>query len=304
MATVDSRTSPPVESQEIHTTTPQERAGPDQPRQADTLGSLGELIGLPRSLAPRPKKNIQALIVDFAVETDSVVATATIRTDGVVRRIVVDWGDGETDILNTVPGRHVAVFPPRDPLPPGTYRLYHAYAEPEDRKPFTSFVLVRVDDANGPDFRTLRITLTPRYRVTNYRTTVWLESPCDSIFESSNEFDITQLVDGVPVNQWRWEPSNNFFPLPFRLEDSQISRELTLADPGVNVSLELFERDPIQDEFVRIFQNLSAAQESDRNQRTKSDGGCKVTAQWDREVQLIVPLPPGPTLEATEVAPA
>ena len=164
----------------------------DQP---DIRHPLSELVNVQVSVKPKPKKNIQAHILDFSLTSNSVVATATIRTDGIVRRIVVDWGDGKTDILNARPGIHVPILPPQEPLPPGTYRFHHAYAEPSDKKPFDFFVLVRVEDANGPDFRSQKITLTPRYRVTNFRTSVRLEDQCDSIFESSNEFDITQLVE-------------------------------------------------------------------------------------------------------------
>jgi hypothetical protein len=262
---------------------------------------LSGLRSLEVSLRPKAKPNTQAHIRDFTIETNSVVATATIRTDGIMRRIVVDWGDGKTDILNARPGIHVGTFPPREPLPPGTYRFQHAYAEPEDRKPFDFFVLVQVEDAAGPDFRIRKITLTPRYRVTNFRTSVALESRCDSIGENSNEFDITQLVDGVPVNQWRWEPSNNFEDRSlFRLEGSQVSRELTLADPPVNVFIKLIEDDPIFDEHLGVGQSLSAAQNSERIEliiRDFDDQSCRVFVTWDRDVRLIVPLPQGPTLE-------
>ena len=161
----------------------------DQP---DTCHPLSMQV----SVKPKPKNNIQTFIRDFSVTSNSVVATATIRTDGIMRRIVVDWGDGKTDILNARPGGHVANFPPQEPLPPGTYRFHHAYAEPEDRKPFDFFVVVRVEDATGPDFRGQKVTMTPRYRVTNFRTSLILEDQCDSVFEATNEFDITQLIDG------------------------------------------------------------------------------------------------------------
>lgn len=268
--------------------------------QRDIRHPLSELANLRVSVRPKVKTNIQAHILDFSVTTDSVVATATIRTDGTMRQILVDWGDGKTDFLSSRPGVHLPGSGPREPLPPGTFRFHHAYAEPEDRKPFDFFVLVRVEDANGPDFRIRKITLTPRYRVTNFRTSVRLEDQCDSIFESSNEFDITQLIDGVPVNQWRWEPSNNLFPSPFfRLEGSLVSRELTLADPFVNVTLELIERDQFFDEHNSVNQSLGASLKSERFELAIS-GGCKVTAQWDRDVKLIVPLPSqggGTTLE-------
>jgi hypothetical protein len=276
---------------------PAESPTRDQP----DAGELRRLTSPVVSLRPKTKTNIQALIREFSIETNSVVATATIRTDGIMKRIVVDWGDGKSDSLTVTPGTHVGSTPP-EPLPPGTYRFHHAYAVPEDRKPFDFFVLVRVEDAQGPDFRIRKITLTPRFRVTNFRTSVALDSQCDSIFESSNEFDITQLVDNVPVHQWRWEPSNNIIPDGlFRLEGSLVSRELTLADLPVNVFINLIERDPFFDEHLSVNQTLHGSQSSERIQQVIEDSGCRVFVQWDRDVQLIVPLPPqGQTLETAQ----
>lgn len=86
-----------------------------------------------RSL-PEPKVEVAANIAGFSVTTDSVVATATVSTDGTMSRIVVDWGDGKTDTLRHRPGIEVTPVAGGDePLPPGTYRFRHAYAEPEDR---------------------------------------------------------------------------------------------------------------------------------------------------------------------------
>ena len=76
-----------------------------------------------------------------------------------------------------------------------------------------------------------------------------------------------------------------------------MSWELTIADGIVNVRLELIETDLTFDEHNTVSQIFGAAQNSERiKQRTFGD--CEVFAQWDRDVQLIVPLPSqGPTLE-------
>jgi hypothetical protein len=276
---------------------------PERPTRRDQpdVRDLARLVHPIVSLTPKDKPDFRALILEFSITTDSVVATATIRTDSIVRRIVVDWGDGKTDVVNTVPGHHVPVGPPQEPLPPGTYRVHHAYAEPEDRKPFDFFVVARVEDAEGVDLRIRKVTLTPRYRVTNFRTSVTLESPCDSIFESSNEFDVTLFVDSAPVKQWRWEPSNNLFPGPlFRLEGSIVSRELTVADPPLDVALQLIERDFHFHETLTVIQSLNALQVSERIERSvtpQGGGSCRVFVQWDRDVRLLVPLPAGPTID-------
>jgi hypothetical protein len=248
-------------------------------------------------IKPEPERYPVANIADFLITTDSVVAIATVVTDNTMRRIVIDWGDGETDTLNYRPGRDIpTVFDEDDPLPPGTYKFRHAYEVSEDGRPFEYFVLLRVDDRDGGvDFRIIKVTLTPRYKVTNYRTTVRLLSRCDPIGESTSEFDIDQIVDGAIVNRWHWEPSNSFFgeSQRFRLEGSGVARELTVADGFVDVRLVLTETDLFFDEHLVVNESISATQESERIERTVSSGGCKVLVRYDREVQLIVPLPSG-----------
>jgi hypothetical protein len=218
-----------------------------------------------------------------------------------MRRIVVQWGDGAVSTLRYRPGVE-AVVGQESQLPPGTYRLNHAYVAPEHRGPFDRFVLVRAEDASGAvDFAVRKITLTPRYRVTNYRTTISLASKCDSIFESRSEFDITQYVGQDAVNAWRWEPPESSITgtvvlgeFPFLLEGSIVSRDLTVADGMVPVRLELIERDPFVDDPVpSIVQNLSASQVSAHVEGTaESDSsGCAVNYRYDREVTLVVPLP-------------
>jgi hypothetical protein len=104
-----------------------ERANREQDSVVALSSRFDEFIrGLEVSVKPQRSQDIQASIASFSVTTDSVVATATVVTDGVMSRIVVDWGDGNRDTLNARPGH---VVPPGeiDPLPTGTYRFYHWY---------------------------------------------------------------------------------------------------------------------------------------------------------------------------------
>ena len=252
-------------------------------------------------LEPQPVPPKAANIAECSIATDSVVATATVRTDATMRRIVVKWGDGTINTLRHRPGIEAAIGQ-QSQLPLGTYKFNHAYAAPEDRHPFEQFVLIRVEDQSGGiDFCIRKITLTPRYRVTNYRTTLTLASKCDSWFESRSEFDITQYIDGAIANYWRWEPSEpgpfevGVEEIPFRLEGSLVSRELTVADASVPVFLEIVEKDSRYDDSLpHIYQNLSAFDVSETIEREKEEegsGGCKVKYRYDREVALIVPLP-------------
>jgi hypothetical protein len=250
-------------------------------------------------LEPKPVPENAGLIGECDVTTDSVVATATIRSDTTVRRIVVQWGDGAIATLRNTPGIEVAVGQ-ESKVPPGTYQLSHAYAEPKDRKTFSHDVVVRVEDAaGGVDFCVRRIALTPRYRVTNYRTTLTLDldSPCESWFESRHEFIIYQYVDGEAVRRWEWYPEElEISPrfLSILLPGSQIARELTVEDGQLDVYLDITEVDPVYDENLRINQRLSATYDSELVEDTaKSEPApsCELRYRWHREVTLIVPLP-------------
>jgi len=243
---------------------------------------------------PKPPR-AAALINECSVTTDSVVATATVKTTGKVRRIVVQWGDGKIDTLRFVPGVDVAVVGGTpDPLPPGTFKLSHAYAGPEDRKPFDMIVIIKVEDTAGAmDFCVNPITLTPRFKVTHWRTRLNLESQCDSIFENTNEIDIRMTVENALVNAWHWEASNSIFPTPpIVLDGSIVIRELTLADPSVIVTFAVTERDPIFDDHVSFTTTLHGSQNSESISQVNEGDGCKVRFTFDRDVKLIVPLPP------------
>jgi hypothetical protein len=227
------------------------------------------------------------------ITTDSVVATATVTLNGTMRRIVVQWGDGSTNTLRNRPGVETAVGQ-QNQLPPGTYKLTHAYAAPEDRKPFTHVVIIRVEDSSGGvDFCITQITLTPRYRVTHYRIRLNLESACDSPFETTTEFDVRLFVDQTLANSWRWEEPQSVIPgTPFVLEGSAISRELTVADGGVYASLEITEDDPLFDDYLpSVSMILSALGDSTSVSEVVEGDGCKVRYSYDREVTLISPLP-------------
>ena len=242
---------------------------------------------------PQPVRPRAALIAQCSIATDSVVATATVQTTGTMRRIVVTWGDGTINTLRNLPGVDVAVGQ-QEQLPPGTFKLRHAYQEPQDKKPFNHIVVIRVEDAvGGVDFCVNQITLTPRYRVIQYRTRLNLESQCDSIFENTSEFDIRLTVDQQLVATWHWEPGQSIIPGDvIVLDGSLVSRELTAAGPPVQIHFSITETDPIWDDHLSASMSLSAFDVTESISRVTEGDGCKVRYSHDREVTLIVPLPP------------
>jgi hypothetical protein len=244
------------------------------------------------SVKPQPLPPRAGIIAECTITTDSVVATATVRTERTMRRIVMQWGDGTVNTLRNRPGVEAAVGH-QNQLPPGTYRLNHAYEAPEDRKSFEQLVLIRVEDqSGGVDFCLNQITLTPRYKVTQYQIGLNQESGCDSLLESQNEFDIVLFVNGEPVAAWRWELSQSLTDGTVSvLPGSLISRELTVADGAVEVHLELTETDPIFDDELSLWSSFSALSNSNTMYGVMEGDGCKVGYSYDLEVKLIVPLP-------------
>jgi hypothetical protein len=243
--------------------------------------------------------------LQFLITTDSVVATARVTPAGPMRKILIAWGDGETSALYARPGLPTSpaevLTEKDDPLPAGTYQLSHAYPEPEDRLPVEYYALLRVHDwTGGEEINIAKVELTPRYRCTNYRTRVRLTGPCDSADEVTSEFDIDMLVDQTSVHQWHWEPLNIAGSVFFVLEDSQISRELTVADGTVDVRFSFVETDPFLDDVLELVAPLNATNESESiSHHVLQKGGgdspfggeCDLIARYDREVSLIVPLP-------------
>ena len=252
------------------------------------------------SLEPKATRPLAGEL-QFSVTSDSVVATATVTPSGPMRKILIAWGDGETSVLNSRPGLPTSpaevVGDGDNQLPAGTYQLTHAYPETEDRMPVEYWVLLHVRDRDGGDEIDLaKVEITPRYRCTNYRTRVRLTGPCDPSTERTSEFEISMHIDGSEVHNWHWEPLNVAGSVFFVLEDSQISRELTVADGVLDVSFWFKETDLVQDDHLRFAPGLSATFESERVSENVVEvdglfGRCDLIARFDREVSLIVPMP-------------
>lgn len=281
----------------------------------ETAEERAEAPALLTPIEPSEGERPAARIVDFSITTDSVVATATVITDEATRRVEIDWGDGEEDVVNHRPG--TLVRDPSgmidDPLPEGTYELYHAYDAPEDGLPFERTVLLRVDDVDGGvDFEIQQVRLTPRYRVTHYPMTVRLAGPCDFGGQTS-EIDIEQVVGGNLVNEWHWEPSNNFFgeSQRFRLEGSGVRREFEVPRNVGDVSsesvyFEFAETDPglalNPDDKGTFSARLHLDPEGYTGYYSEGVEGrahlsdawghsCDVICSYDKEMELMVPLP-------------
>jgi hypothetical protein len=187
------------------------------------------------SVKPNKRECSIERIVSFFVTTDSVVATATVITDGETRSLEINWGDDEQDTLYLHDlNQTVIVFPisDPDPLPPNTYVFYHKYAVSYSDVRFGELcpiaqgytVGVFAREKNGEfDWRPREITITPKYQINFYGLSVGNKDTCDN---NSNEFTTVQTVGGEIRNQWDWISSNDFlFTVPtHRLDGSQLSQ--------------------------------------------------------------------------------
>ena len=79
-------------------------------RPAKTMASAPKLpnFGSIKRLKPRKLHNF---FTDLEVTSDSVVAKVRIVTNDATRRIVVDWGDLDSDILTIRPGINIDLSP-------------------------------------------------------------------------------------------------------------------------------------------------------------------------------------------------
>ena len=202
---------------------------------------------------PEPLPTRAVNIVECSVATDSVVATATVRIDATMRRIVVDWGDGTVNTLRNRPGTEAAAG---QQLPPGTYKFSHAYEAPEHRNAFETFVIIRVEDVSGGAdvcARTISHT-TIRGDALSYLSHVsW---GCDFGSRGRERIRYHSHVDGELIKTWKWKPPivNPYFSFCVGREPSQ-PRAHRSRYP-VKVVLGLTEIDPIFDDYLSNWSNF------------------------------------------------
>lgn len=267
-----------------------------------------EKVEIFERIKPYPPKNIAHSVSSFEITTDSIVAKATVVTDTATKRISIDWGDGQNDTIYLVPGRPfnierftAAVSPPLVRLPEGTYEIFHAYDEPEDRRTFVKTVFLNVaDEDGGNDIRLKEITLTPRYRIVHYQTRFQIPDGCDFGFEIQN-FKIVMSLGGTPIHEYAFDiPDNPAGSVKWHLlEGSQFYRELSdnlPTDGSAIVHFDFTDEDSILDDHGTHSTTLNYTMVTGpvESQFELSDFwgvSCRVKIRYDREVTLISNIP-------------
>ena len=275
----------------------------------------------------RPTPCNEPRIVNFSVNSDSVVAKAVVLTDKDTHFVEVDWGDGETSRINVRFAKNfkLASFDGDNALQPGTYEFYHrydvTYVEHIHAEgvmlpaPMDYTVSCKTIDFNGQidlSFQDLRIE--PKYEINFYQLTVGLKNQCDN--GSLNEFSITQMEGGVMSKDWDWFPSDNFFfPFPtYRIPNSQVSQVYTVNNSEMpwhtfvpKITFSFVEHDDWYDDkgtlgydnYLSYF--ITGQQESasgkfegditiiDNNPWWQSSCGLMYEVDW--EIRLLAPMP-------------
>lgn len=181
-------------------------------------------------------------VESFFVTTDSVVAKATVTTNGETHSLEVDWGDDERDtlVLDDL-DQGVSAFPDSSsgPLPANTYEFYHTYTvsyrslggqQYPQAQDFWVSLFAREPEGEF-DFRLKLITIKPKYKISFYGLSVGNKDKCDGT-NDLNEFATVQTVGGQVVNEWDWKSSNSFlFATPTHgLEGSQLAQVFEVGE--------------------------------------------------------------------------
>jgi hypothetical protein len=145
--------------------------------------------------APPPPPAGSSRLAGFAVTADSVVATATVGSAGPATDLTVSWGDGTVSRPSPLP-----VTSTRAPAPPpdGTFVFHHTYAAPADGSTFTRTVSASVPG----EARTAVVTVTPRYRVTQYTALFGPLRHCDTTPEIWTEWTVFQEAPSGAERHW------------------------------------------------------------------------------------------------------
>jgi hypothetical protein len=266
------------------------------------LGGSGGTVIQP----PSTSSTASAQPAPFTVTIDSVVATLTVRWAGSPGDLSVRWGDGTT---SRVTGSPTASLPGQPAPPPaGTFVFQHVYAAPSDGAAFTTRITVVTPNALEPK----DITITPRYRVTQYTLYFSPLNHCDTALEEYTEWTVKRFDHGVnngpPAKQWDFDRKTHvlgevgdlppaFQPLP----GSAASFDVSVAD-APRIAYQVIERDLLQNDLGNFATINMQPRLGIRSVVLKiSDDGpdlnssCRVEIHADIDVRLLTPgLPTGP----------
>jgi hypothetical protein len=215
-------------------------SGDDPPDQPDRP-PRPPVTAAPPSTTPR-------VLQSLSVDTNSVVATATVQYSGSPGVVTVVWGDGAVDSRDPN-ATNDSPRPDPNPDPPGTITFKHAYAPPSNAAGFTASITAQI----GAESRTVAVLVSPRYRVTQYQPSLTPLRPCDSWLEHYTEWRVVRSGSAAGKT-WEFdleEPTAWVGDYPGRtysLPDSVVSFEGRVDQAG-SIDYRVTEVDPVLDQL-------------------------------------------------------
>ncbi|MEO5899104.1 MAG: hypothetical protein ABIR68_03095, partial [Ilumatobacteraceae bacterium] len=172
----------------------------------------------------------------------SVMAAARVPYNGDANSVSITWGDGNTTLgAKATPGNGVLLFT-------------HQYAVSADKLPF----IERVDVRSGGEAAARFVQVVPRWAVVKGLDYFSPTEKCDSVFESTTEWQVTQeihqgSVDGPVVysKQFRFDRANRSNLELRPISASGYAAEMSMTDPTLIVDWHVVELDPFIDEDLR-----------------------------------------------------
>ncbi|MCL6416852.1 hypothetical protein MIB92_14420 [Aestuariirhabdus sp. Z084] len=224
-------------------------------------------------IKPLPDSQKARKLTSFSVTSDSLVATATLMVDPSHRLIKIWWGDeaenAQPQTIDLLKERLLA----KTGSDANRLELQHAYAPSGLRK----IILVQSLDVNGQTaWDNAVIDLMPRYRFILYPIKLEINNHLDGLFDIESELDIHMSIrhNNELLRDEQWQENFNtlngittgtIYPLFHTLENTQFSRELTLDDDPIEISLHLKELDSTLANIIEVI--LSGLSEFDGSTR-------------------------------------
>jgi hypothetical protein len=267
---------------------------------ATMLASAAALVSA-ASAGAAPPVGLEA---GLAIGTNSVMASARVPYNGDANSVSVTWGDGNTTLgAKATAGNGVLLFT-------------HQYAVSADKLPFVE----RVDVRSGGEAAARFVQVVPRWSVVKGVDYFSPTAKCDSFFESTTEWRVTQEIhqgswDGPMVSskQFRFDRANRSNLELRAISGSGYVAEMSMTDPTLVVNWNVVELDPILDELLgQINTDLhprDTAHTPELLFRVFS-GDCSAEIKTDIHADLLKPqvtlpaaTPPPPTTTAPAAPP-
>jgi len=226
-------------------------------RSTSTLKNVKKYV---QFIEPVASENTASKLISFSVTTDSVVATVHLVFNDTHTRIVLHWGDDETEVINLDLLRLLSTTQQLggNEQAPNTLTFQHVYKPPFDHGR-TILIAATTDKDGRKTFDSAVFDLDPRYKLDFYPIILSFPEHLDSIFEQESEVDVLLSVyrEGKNIfgNHWKESvvtnpniKSNTDEPITWKLNNSNFGFEIAFSEEPIFIRLDLEEDDKLLDD--------------------------------------------------------